>query len=167
MKRLLYPLSLLSILLYLLGSGWNDYDVSLADGYYLLRTNADTIMIYHTTDNGLVFVVPPKIVELNCSSSLIYGRAEKSQSPDIPSCPGFFILDIESDFRKVGLDKDSWLGYLRKFGIKREPSLRPPNRYFMLRQELTRAIGMILISLILVAFLVTWIKRRNELKNSA
>ena len=109
-------------------TGWNDYEVELGAGYKLLRTNSPTITISRK-DGGCA--VPPKIVGLNIRKDIIVGKAESSPLADVPSVPGFFILNTKTGSVQIGLDEKAWLSTLRSMGFTKPPSLREPSRFFM------------------------------------
>ena len=69
----------------ILASGWNDYDISLLREYRLVRTNADSVMIYNKEAG---FVVPPKIKGLGVRKNLVYGVCEKCRT--LPVFPVIF-----------------------------------------------------------------------------
>jgi len=114
-----------------------DYSVPLPNGYQLVRTNAPSIFIFRPySANGLVVedscVVPPKIVMLNVSGDIVFGRTEKSPDADRwgPGPPGFFILDTKNHKVELGLDEQTWLSSLKAIGISGKPSLKKPSRNF-------------------------------------
>jgi len=109
-------------------TGWNDYEVELGAGYKLLRTNSPTITISRK-DGGCA--VPPKIVGLNIRKDIIVGKAESSPLADVPSVPGFFILNTKTGSVQIGLDEQAWLNALRPLGFTEPPPLRRPSRFFM------------------------------------
>jgi hypothetical protein len=108
-------------------NGCTDYNVKLPNGYELIRTNADTVIIY-VPKGG--FVIPPKITALNKHQDLVFGKAERSDASDIPCVEGFFFLNTKTGEKHVGMDKAAWLELLRKHGIEKGPTLRKPSRYF-------------------------------------
>ena len=124
-----YALCFLVIPLHsVLATGWNDYEVDLGAGYKLLRTNSPTITI--SRKNGAC-VVPPKIVGLNIRKDIILGKAESSPLADVPSVPGFFIVNMMTGSVQIGLDEQAWLNALRPLGFTKPPPLRRPSRFFM------------------------------------
>jgi hypothetical protein len=145
----------------ILASGWNDYDVSLSNGYRLVRTNADSVMIYEATAG---FVIPPKITGLSIKGNLLFGLCEQSENPDLACVPGYFLLDTQAKIVKVGLAKTNWLAELQKYGISREPTLKKPNRYFHLVNILNSIYWIFLFGCLL--FFVLWLfygKRQKAL----
>jgi hypothetical protein len=119
------------------GSGWNDYSVLLPNGYKLVRTNDLSIFIFrpHLAEGTVVekaAVVPPKIVALNISDDIVFGRTEDAPGADDwgRATPGFFILDTKNHKIQLGLDKDKWLVSLRALGINEEPTLEKPSKHF-------------------------------------
>ena len=80
-------------------TGWNDYKVELGAGYELLRTNSSSIKICRKNDG---FVVPARMVGLNVHKKIILGRVESSPLADIPSVPGFFIINMKTGSVRIG-----------------------------------------------------------------
>lgn|GEM_PF-2598463 len=130
-NKLYIPLCFLAIPVQIaLASGWNDYSTKLPGGYELVRTNASSIMIYGR-DTG--FVVPPKIVALNFHGRIVFGKIERSSFPDLPSTPGYFVLNTKRESVELGLDEQAWLNRLSQLGITKQPSLIKPSRFFILK----------------------------------
>jgi len=148
------------------GSGWCDYATRLPNGYQLVRTNVSTIAIFapDTIDcylayNGRV-PVPPKITALNVQGHRVFGKTVDSAraDPGIKGPTGFFILDTKNHKVQVGLDKDTWLDSLKVYGIKKEPSLRKPGRFFMIRIQLLRSLKWMILGVGVVFSMLIWHK---------
>lgn len=123
---------------FVVATGWNDYNIKVRRGYRLVRTNADSIMIYR---QDYRFVVPPKIVGLNVHGDIIFGKVESSPDADLPSVPGFFVLNTKkSQSVRIGLDKHTWLSLLKGYGISEEPALKKPSRFFMIKIHISRSL---------------------------
>lgn len=123
-----YALYFLLIPVYpVLGTGWNDYEVELGAGYKLVRTNACNVMILHK-DHG--FIIPSKIVGLGLRKDIITGRVENEPLANVPSIPGYFIVEMETGSVQTGLAEQTWLNALRLLGLKHPPKLRKPSRFF-------------------------------------
>jgi hypothetical protein len=150
-----YALCFLIIPLHsIFASGWNDYGVELGAGYELLRTNSPTITIFKKNSG---FVVPPKIVGLNIRKDIIVGKAEISSFADLPSVPGFFIVNMTTGSVQIGLDEQAWLNALRPLGFAKPPSLLKPSRFFMLKLFIHKwtklaVIIFCIVSVLLVAY---------------
>ena len=165
-----YALCLLVIPLHsVFATGWNDYEVDLGAGYRLLRTNSPSITI--DREDGAC-VVPPKIVGLNIRKGIIVGKAESSPLADLPSVPGFFILNTKTDSVQIGLDEQAWLNALRLLGFTEPPALRRPSRFFMWNSFIPRYLKLLWlvlgVSVVLVAY-NAWRKarKRNRTLNGA
>jgi len=136
-------------------TGWTDYSTNLVGGYELLRTNACSIMIYR---DGSGFVVPPKVVGLNVRGDIVFGKVEDSPCADFSSVPGFFVLNTKSGVVRTGLDKRSWLSVLKGHGITKEPPLREPSRFFMLKLYKDRLFKLLpLVTCVVLAILITYV----------
>ncbi len=129
------------LLMNILASGWNDYDIHLVKGYRLVRTNASTVVIFEEKEG---FVVPPKITGLSIKGDLIFGLCEPSKNPDIPYVPGYFLLDTQESVVKIGLTKAEWLNELKKYNISKAPPLRQPSRYWNITKYVRSSIWMFL-----------------------
>lgn len=148
------------------GSGWCDYDTRLPNGYELVRTNVDTIVIFapDTTDcyfayNGHL-AVPTKITSLNVQAHVVFGRTVTSPdaNPRMKGPLGFFILDTKNHKVQLGLDKESWLTSLKLFGVKKEPSLKKPSRFFMIKIQLPRALKWMMVGIGIALLMLMWHK---------
>ena len=116
-------------------NGCFDYETPLPKGYRLIRTNADTVMIWSPigilspTERGSECVVPPKVIGLEVSGEVIYGVAASSPGADISSVPGFFVIDCKNGAVRVGLSEPEWKAVLHDLGIVPRP-LRKPSKWF-------------------------------------
>jgi len=147
-------------------TGWNDYDTELCGGYRLVRNNADDINIFK---DGPGFVIPPKVAALNVQARIIFGRVERSPDADLASVPGFFILNTETDSVQTGLDEQTWLTSLRALGVSKDPALKRPSRFFMLKLHIERSVASIAVLCILFTVVVAsfrWHKRHRQRRSA-
>jgi len=149
-------------------TGWNDYKAELVNGYYVVRTNTPSVMIYHE-EGG--FVIPPKIVKLNVRGDIVFGEAESSPDADMPSVAGFFILDTKNHKKQFQLDKQAWLSSLKDFGINKQPHLWSPSHYRSWGDWPGSLVGGLLLCTIFATVIawVVWRKsvNRDSLHNQA
>ncbi len=77
------------------------------------------------------------IIHANIDSYKVYGNiivghvSSEGLAPDEAaySIPGYFIVNVENDAIKDGLDKKTWVNLLRKHGITEELHLHKPSRF--------------------------------------
>lgn len=115
------------------GCGSPDYDTPLLNGYRLVRTNAYTVYIFPPESVKQLkyqgaWAVGPKIVALNTSDSIIFGKVEHSPNADPgPTKPGYFILDTSKHEVVMGLNHDDWINKLKEYGIQ-NPKTKLPSK---------------------------------------
>jgi hypothetical protein len=118
--------------------GCTDYSVDLRNGYTLVRTNADSIYIFHENSPyaGIDLLVPPKIVRLNDRHRMLFGLVEVSPDSDFgaTTTPGYFVLDTNKNQVWLGLNKTKWLQILKDHGITEEPTLVQPSRFYRVHE---------------------------------
>jgi hypothetical protein len=109
------------------GCGSGDYERQLPNGYYLMRTNANTVAIW-SQNRQPSLAVPPRIIKIAVLGNLIIGETEYSQASELAeqSITGFFILDTGTNFVKTGLSNEQWRAQLRERGVKSIPQLTEP-----------------------------------------
>ena len=161
-----------------IATGWNDYGVELGAGYELVRTNANTVTIFEKDSERVVpskthdfcidpFIVPPKIVGLNICEDIIVGKSESSPDADIPSIPGFFILNMTTGSVQVGLDEQGWLDVLKSLGITKKPSLIKPSRFFMWSLFIHRWVkSAVLASIVLILMIASYLQHSSRKRSS-
>lgn len=112
----------------------------LPNGYRLVRTNAVSIFVFppesahHSVFDG-DWAVPAKIVGIQVSGDIVYGKTVSSPDADPgrhhtrTGPAGFFILDTATHTVQLGLNEDAWRATLRARGIT-DLNLKKPSRFF-------------------------------------
>lgn len=98
----------------------SDYEISLPNGYRLMRTDSSTIAIFEPNDRGFKgLVVGPTITQIGIHNNYVFGHVEKSPSSPIASysVAGFFIINTQSMEVSVGLEKKQWEQRLKDLRI--------------------------------------------------
>jgi hypothetical protein len=133
-------------------AGCGDYAIDLPNGYRLVRTNSDNILIFEpdTEDyrNSTAYsrrtihdgdrtyhdsvVVPSKIVAIGSKDELVYGIVEISPHPEgmEPTEPGYFVLDTHTGDGVLGMGEKAFQEKLKELGIVGTPSLTTNIRWF-------------------------------------
>lgn len=102
-----------------------DYARRLPNGFELVRTNGLTVAIYTPSDDGHPatkkfghdVIVKPKIISIGISGAIVFGEAVASPQSELPSEPGFFVVDTSAATVETGLDRDSFERKLADLGI--------------------------------------------------
>lgn len=116
----------LMILPVLMGSG--DYSIPLPNGYHLVRTYSNhVVMSKPPVDEGVLgapiesYAVSGQIVIGCVGSAEGYGYPQEEQ-------PGYFIVDTKTGQVRKGLNSKEWKSILSSLGLRKIPNLMSPNR---------------------------------------
>jgi hypothetical protein len=110
----------------------SDYSIDLPQGYQLVQTNADEVVISKPNQE---IIVGPTIDGYSVVNLLVMGHTSIPRNPlNNPeakslSKPGYFLVNTSAHHVAQGLEKGAWLQLLRDNGIPREPILHAPSRF--------------------------------------
>jgi hypothetical protein len=99
-----------------------DFRLEIANGYYLMRTNAANCFI--ATNPFTEYAIPPNIQEMAIVGDFVIGRAEKNSYAS-DSVEGYFIFNTQTSKSNYGMTKEEWLKQLRQHAIT-DPALMLP-----------------------------------------
>jgi len=103
------------------------YERELVNEYHVCRISQSTVTVNRRLASGSsVLVVPPRVVGVYVSGSVIVGEAEYVEHASAESVAGFFIVETEVHRVHVGLSKKEYEDALTKIGISQVPKLLPP-----------------------------------------
>lgn len=114
-----------------------DYRVELPNGYFLVRTSANSILMATTSSTGRnIIVIDPHISQYRMLDGdkihLVVGYVKPANiglKYKITSMGGYFVLNTETRDIRQGLSKDEWRAALRLQGVISEPKLKKPSRF--------------------------------------
>ena len=119
MRHMLVVGTLYALLCIVSCGGIDDYSVPLPNGYFLERTNVDSVGIMGRDGE----VIPPNIVEIAVTGGIVVGRVDCRDSWDT----GYFVLDTRSGERSKGISQEELQKRLRTLGVEPVPTLRHPS----------------------------------------
>ena len=150
------------LLLVMYFSFGGDYSINLPNGYEIVRTNANEIVIA-SSKPGEGIVVSSYIDSYAVFENIATGHVTRkgySLEHREYSVPGYFILDMKSGGAQQGLSEEEWISSLLKHEITKRPNLRKPSRLDSFRIRIT----LLITSIVLIgASLVVW-RFRKQLK---
>jgi hypothetical protein len=102
-------------------------DIPLPNGYVIIETQPNE----HTIIHDAAVVVFGNVEQFVVVGSVVAGFVTKPQAPkaepdyydDVQA--GYFLLDTKTGVLAMGLDVKSWNALAQKFGLSKQPSLKP------------------------------------------
>ena len=110
-----------------------DRSISLSNGYRLIRTNTDFVLLVRGEKHAIHMLIKPDITEYKVIGNLVVGLAIPPFSPNVNTADignwGYFLLDTKTGELHKGLCRADWESILAEHKLTERPRLREPSRF--------------------------------------